>query len=535
MQTSPVTPTRAPAQGRPRRSALPWLFLLFWLVVLGLVAAVVLSLGALYRGDVILAGVQGLGADLSGRTRSEAANLLQQAWDGHRIILDGGEQTWSFSPSEIGVRLDAQAMAEAAYQQGRDEPTSVDLVSTARRFVASSGFFDTDVEPAVIDPVWQFDRTAAAQTVRTLASQVEIPPVDASITVVDGQVQTTPATTGQALDMGALLGTLEAHPWEKALALPQAAPLRFPMPIALQAPAVEDVSPLVNEIAPLLEGDITIELFDAVRNERHTWKAGPADKGAWIGFSEGANADGTGKQLSWSIDPAKVAEFVAERNASFGDERFVDPDKLAASLLDAIKNRTPGVKQLVQHGEREHIVKPGETLSSIAFDYGMPYPYLQQANPNLETLLAGATIKIPSQDLLLPLPPIENKRVIISLTEQKMQAWQNGQVLWDWKISSGMNSSPTSPGVFQVQSHEEMAYAANWDLYMPWFMGIYRPVPNQEFMNGFHGFPSRDRRQLLWTKDLGRRVTYGCILLSTDNAKLLYDWAEKGVIVEIRK
>ncbi len=63
---------------------------------------------------------------------------------------------------------------------------------------------------------------------------------------------------------------------------------------------------------------------------------------------------------------------------------------------------------------------------------------------------------------------------------------------------------------------------------MPWFMGIYRPVPGQEFMNGFHGFPSRDRRQLLWTKNLGHRVTYGCILLSTENAKLLYDWAEPG-------
>jgi lipoprotein-anchoring transpeptidase ErfK/SrfK len=65
-------------------------------------------------------------------------------------------------------------------------------------------------------------------------------------------------------------------------------------------------------------------------------------------------------------------------------------------------------------------------------------------------------------------------------------------------------------------------------------MGIYRPVPTSDFMNGFHGFPSRGGAQLLWTGSLGRPVTYGCVLLSTDNAAALYRWAEEGVVVVIR-
>ena len=157
----------------------------------------------------------------------------------------------------------------------------------------------------------------------------------------------------------------------------------------------------------------------------------------------------------------------------------------------------------MKHGERQHVVKPGETLSSIAYDYGFPYPYLMLANPGKDTLLAGDTITIPSVDVLTPLPVVENKRIVISMAKQTVKVYENGQVKWDWLGSTGIDSSPTSPGIFQVQTHEEMAYAANWDLYMPWFMGIYRPVPGQEFMNGFHGFPSRDRRQLLWTKNLG--------------------------------
>jgi lipoprotein-anchoring transpeptidase ErfK/SrfK len=68
---------------------------------------------------------------------------------------------------------------------------------------------------------------------------------------------------------------------------------------------------------------------------------------------------------------------------------------------------------------------------------------------------------------------------------------------------------------------------------MPNFMGIYQPAPNVEFMNGFHGFPTRDGANLLWTNNLGTPVTYGCILLSNENAAQLYEWAEQGVIVEI--
>jgi lipoprotein-anchoring transpeptidase ErfK/SrfK len=69
---------------------------------------------------------------------------------------------------------------------------------------------------------------------------------------------------------------------------------------------------------------------------------------------------------------------------------------------------------------------------------------------------------------------------------------------------------------------------------MPNFMGIYRPVPSSDFMNGFHGFPTRGGSTLLWTGDLGHPVTYGCILISTENAAALYEWAEAGVVVEVR-
>jgi lipoprotein-anchoring transpeptidase ErfK/SrfK len=257
--------------------------------------------------------------------------------------------------------------------------------------------------------------------------------------------------------------------------------------------------------------------------------------GRWLGVGEAIDAASGQKELTWSVDEQGVRDFITAQNSSFGDERYVDPDAAAPALAEAFQQQRGQVKQTVKHGERQHLVQSGETLSSIAYDYGFPYPYLMLANPGKENLMAGDTITIPSVDVLVPLPVVENKRIVISISKQNAKAYENGQLKWDWPASTGIDSSPTSPGIFQIQTHEEMAYAANWDLYMPWFMGIYRPVPGQEFMNGFHGFPSRDRRQLLWTRNLGSKVTYGCVMLSTENTKLLYDWAEPGVIVEIQK
>ncbi|MDW8300768.1 MAG: DUF2298 domain-containing protein [Anaerolineae bacterium] len=44
----------------------------------------------------------------------------------------------------------------------------------------------------------------------------------------------------------------------------------------------------------------------------------------------------------------------------------------------------------------------------------------------------------------------------------------------------------------------------------------------------------RGGAQVIWENALGRPVTYGCILISTANARALYAWAEDGVVVEIQ-
>jgi LysM repeat protein len=506
--------------------------LLLWLLIIALAASAVAGLVSIYNGDRILAGTEVLGRDLSGMPPGEAAALLQADWQAHKILLDAGEQSWTLAPDQIGVVLDAEATTARAYRQGRVEPATETVVPLARRLLATAGLLATAEAPSSVEPVWRFDREATANTLRTLAGQLEIIPQDAGIGIVDGAIRTTPPVTGRAVDIAAILATLERQPWATSLAGASPETLRFTLPVVTRMPAITDVSGIVREVEPLLAAPITLRLSDPIRDERTTWTATPADMSQWLAFQ--VTGTGAEKSISWSVDEAGIAAYIAAQNNTFGDERYVDPNTAVPALVEAFKARQSEISQRVYHGEREHIVKSGETLSSIAFDYGMPYPWLLKVNPGIgDNLFVGDVIKIPSVDGLLPLPVVENKRIKISLKDQKMQAYEDGKLKWDWVASTGIASSPTSPGVFQIQSHEPMAYAANWNLYMPSFMGIYRPVPDQAFMNGFHGFPSRDKKQILWTRNLGKPITYGCILIDGKNAKLLYDWAEEGVVVEI--
>jgi hypothetical protein len=54
-------------------------------------------------------------------------------------------------------------------------------------------------------------------------------------------------------------------------------------------------------------------------------------------------------------------------------------------------------------------------------------------------------------------------------------------------------------------------------------------------MNGIHGLPLLSNGVRLWADVLGQPASFGCIILDLEAAEQLYDWAEEGVVVEIRR
>jgi lipoprotein-anchoring transpeptidase ErfK/SrfK len=67
---------------------------------------------------------------------------------------------------------------------------------------------------------------------------------------------------------------------------------------------------------------------------------------------------------------------------------------------------------------------------------------------------------------------------------------------------------------------------------MPYWLGIYW-VKGIE--NGIHALPIRPNGTVMWGGLLGQRASYGCVILSTANAKRLYNWVDIGTEVKIRR
>lgn len=130
------------------------------------------------------------------------------------------------------------------------------------------------------------------------------------------------------------------------------------------------------------------------------------------------------------------------------------------------------------------------------------------------------------------LEPVIKKRIVVDISDQRAYIYENDALIHEFIVSTGEPGSDTAIGEFEVQSKIPMAYASTWNLDMPYWLGIYWAGPLE---NGFHALPTvRDTGYTLWDGYLGQRVSYGCIILSLDDGKTLYDWADLGTPASIR-
>lgn len=480
------------------------------MVVLCLVVLIV-GFGLIYSSDQIMPGVHSAGVDLGGMDLDEATNALTQASLSQGFLLRDDDRSWAVSPAELGVSIDAAATAKAAQNWGRTKG-------------GISGALRSMISGVDVDPVLSVDLGQVAAYLNTARSYVDLPARNAGVRFVNGQVVAAPAAEGRALNVDATIDQMRID------AAGELADGALDLVMAVITPSVTDATPLVAQANAFLNSSFTVDAYDPVRDEWLHWTAPPEVWSEWLAAT---SDNSTG--LTLTLDTVGPRTFL-QAQSNFADERYIDLDQATIAMQNAVaRNQTSAAVRILHH-TTTYTVRPGQTLASIAEEVGIPYPYIQAENSGINTdaLSVGQTLTLPSKDILLPLEPIPNKRIIISRGQQHLWAYENGQVVFDWVISTGLPSSPTALGIFQVQSHELNAYADQWNLYMPHFMGFYHPGPNMDLMNGFHGFPTRGGGYLLWSGDLGHPVTYGCVLLSLENAETLYNWAEEGVIVEVR-
>jgi LysM repeat protein len=179
-------------------------------------------------------------------------------------------------------------------------------------------------------------------------------------------------------------------------------------------------------------------------------------------------------------------------------------------------------------------VHAGDTLSAIAKRFGTTTFELARLNgiANPSAIYVGQVLRLPASGSSSTSPTYSGaKRILINLTQQHLYAYQGNQLVYSFVCSSGAAPYYTRTGDFAVQSKIPNAYGATWGIWMPHWLGIYWAGSTE---NGIHALPILANGQTLWAGYLGRPVSYGCIVLGSYNAKLLYDWVSMGTPVSIR-
>ncbi len=156
----------------------------------------------------------------------------------------------------------------------------------------------------------------------------------------------------------------------------------------------------------------------------------------------------------------------------------------------------------------------------------------EKARTDLETALAlqpdDQEAKIHYDEVMDILFP--RKRIEIDISSQRFYAYQDDELIYNFPTSTGLPGRDTAVGHFKVQSKEPMAYSSIWRLKMPYWLGIYY-VGRIE--NGIHALPIRPDGTVMWAGLLGQKASYGCVILSTEAARIIYEWAEIGMPVYI--
>ncbi|MCP4362276.1 MAG: hypothetical protein GY796_30080 [Chloroflexi bacterium] len=144
----------------------------------------------------IFTGISVLGVDLSGQNLDEVQATLAAAFPypqtGTIQLTDPTVgQTWTAAPTDLGLTFDTEATVAAAYEIGRQG----DPVSQAQ------AMFDSWYYGRTLSPILIFDEAQLDLYLAELAAEINQPPSNAALDIVEGEVDYAVGQNGRFVDI----------------------------------------------------------------------------------------------------------------------------------------------------------------------------------------------------------------------------------------------------------------------------------------------------------------------------------------------
>ncbi len=473
------------------------------------IAVFVFFVGTYVMAERVFPNVYTMGLPVGELTLEEAEQAILDQWN-TKIIIEitvDGEPLKSVKPDELGLSIDAASMAGAA------------------KAVGLAGIpFGVNIEPMV-----SVSHGRAQSLLLDLTESIYVKQYEAGYKWSGGSLLTVPGRRGRHLDIPNSLQQLKD---EAATVVTYG---RFELPTIVLSPTVLDSAPFLEEAIGFLYDGIRIRSYDPFKDEMITLSADQQMAARWL----------TAGENGLSVREDAFSEFIESQNQQLvAGGRYIDKLHAIDDFQAALTDGNPDVLLRLNYLPQPYTVARKDTGYRIGRKNGIPYELIRDANPtvNWGALTVGDQVQIPSRDVMIPEDPVPHKRIIVDLETQWLVAFENRQLLFSWPISSGRETAPTYPGIFQILARDEVSSGGSYALCneagtncnhwtMFWFMGIYEVIPG--LMNGFHGAVELPNGNYLGGGGVYEPVTYGCIMSLDEYAEQLYHWAETGTMVEI--
>ena len=246
---------------------------IFWaipitLVVFGLVLTAALVGYEVAYADRVYPGVRVHNIDLSGMTLDETneklAEALQYTQQGD-IQFTYQDQTWVFTPRELGYGIDPSSSAEQAFDVGRGKWFGSNLIEKARAWF-------TGVQ---ISPVALYDERVALSVLQTIAKAIDQPVIEASLRLDNTEVAVVSGQVGREVDIPSTLAALTPNLLQMADAI-------IPLRVDETAPVIMDVGLQAEQARKILSAPLVLTASAIGENEAQSWTIAPSDLAAML-------------------------------------------------------------------------------------------------------------------------------------------------------------------------------------------------------------------------------------------------------------
>ena len=107
----------------------------------------------------------------------------------------------------------------------------------------------------------------------------------------------------------------------------------------------------------------------------------------------------------------------------------------------------------------------------------------------------------------------QEKWIEVELSTQTVRAWEGTHLSMEFRASTGLSNTPTRVGRFRIYQKYKTTLMSGADYYLP-------DVPYTMYYDGGYAIHG-----VYWHNNFGERMSHGCINLSMEDAKKLFDWA----------